>query len=136
MFIVKFFSISKKIASYTSLALILWVTQTGQIQAAETPTGSSGMPEETLSEMVTQMSDSLVTKVKTSSCPDMIQLMDQIKTTSSKPMDPDSIVTKVLNDVKTNPKLKAIIMQKLSEPLLNRMLECNMVPLEALSSKP
>jgi hypothetical protein len=62
--------------------------------------------------------------------------MDQIKTTSSKPMDPDSLVIKVLNDVKTNPKLKAIIIQKLSEPLLNRMLECNMVPLEALSSKP
>jgi hypothetical protein len=136
MFITKSFSTSKKIASYSSLALILWVTQTGQIQAAEAPTGSSRMPEETLSEMVTQMSDSLVTKVKTSSCPEMIQLMDQIKTTSSKPMDPDSIVTKVLNDVKTNPKLKAIIMQKLSEPLLNRMLECNMVPLEALSSKP
>jgi hypothetical protein len=136
MFIAKFFSISKKIASYSSLALILWVTQMVRIQAAETPTGSSGMPEETLAEMVTQMSDSLVTKVKTSSCPDMIQLMDQIKTTSSKPIDPDSIVTKVLNDVKTNPKLKAIIMQKLSEPLLNRMLECNMVPLEALSSKP
>jgi len=132
MFIAKSFSTSKKIASYSSLALILWV-QTGQIQAAEAPTGSSGMPEETLSEMVTQMSDSLVTKVKTSSCPEMIQLMDQIKTTSTKPIDPDSIVTKVLNDVKTNPKLKAIIMQKLSEPLLNRMLECNMVPLEALS---
>jgi hypothetical protein len=133
MFIAKSFSTSKKIASYSSLALILWVTQTGQIQAAEAPTGSSGMPEETLSEMVTQMSDSLVTKVKTSSCPEMILLMDQIKTTSSKPIDPDSIITKVLNDVKTNPKLKAIIMQKLSEPLLNRMLECNMVPLEALS---
>jgi hypothetical protein len=133
MFIAKFFSISKKIVSYSSLALILWVTQMGRIQAAETPTGSSGMPEETLAEMVTQMSDSLVTKVKTSSCPEMVQLMDQIKTTSSKPIDPDSIITKVLNDVKTNPKLKAIIMQKLSEPLLNRMLECNMVPLEALS---
>ncbi|NJM77015.1 MAG: hypothetical protein HC852_16035 [Acaryochloridaceae cyanobacterium RU_4_10] len=109
------------------------MTQTGRIQAAETPTGSSGMPEETLSVMVTQMSDSLVTKVKTSSCPDMIQLLEQIKTTSAKPADPDSIISKVLNDVKTNPKLKAIIIQKLSEPLLNRMLECNMVPLEALS---
>jgi hypothetical protein len=133
MFIAKSFGISQKIASYSSLALILGMTQTGRIQAAETPTGSSGMPEETLSVMVTQMSDSLVTKVKTSSCPDMIQLLEQIKTTSAKPADPDSIISKVLNDVKTNPKLKAIIIQKLSEPLLNRMLECNMVPLEALS---
>ncbi len=134
MFIAKSLMASKKIALYSSLALGLWVTQMPQIQAAETPTGSSGMPEETLSEMIAKMSDSLVAKVKTSSCPDMVQLLDQIKTTSTKPMDPDSIITKVMNDVKTNPKLKAIIMQKLSEPLLNRMLECNMVPLEALSS--
>jgi hypothetical protein len=104
-----------------------------QVHAAEATTGSSGMPEETLSNLVSQISDSLVSKIQTSSCPDMVQLLDQIKGASAKPMDPDSLITKVLNDIKTNPKLKGVVIQKVSEPLLNRLLDCNMVPIDLLA---
>jgi hypothetical protein len=97
-------------------------------------TPNSGLPEESLTDLVNQMSDSLAIRIKGSSCPDMLMFLDQIKATSTKPVDPDSVITKVLADVKTNPKLKAIVIQKLSEPLLNRMLDCNLVPIDLLST--
>jgi hypothetical protein len=110
----------------------LALPQTVQAQASNA-TPNSGLSEESLTDLVNQMSDSLAAKIKGSSCPDMLVILDQIKATSTKPVDPDSVITKVLADVKTNPKLKAIVIQKLSEPLLNRMLDCNMVPIDLLS---
>ncbi len=115
------------------LILNLYALQVVRVQAAEAPSVGSGMDEATLAGLVTQLSDSLATKIKASSCAEMVTLLDQTKASSSKPMDSDSVITRVLNDVKTNPKLKAIIIQKLSEPLLSRMLECNMVPLDVLT---
>jgi hypothetical protein len=104
-----------------------------QVQTDEAPTGSSGLPEETLSNLVSQISDSLASKIQTASCPDMVKLLDEIKAASAKPMDPDSLITKALNDIKTNPKLKGVVIQKVSEPLLNRLLDCNMVPIDLLA---
>lgn len=98
-------------------------------QPANTPT-HSGLPEETLVGFVTQIGDGLAAKVQNSTCPEAVVLLDKIKEASSKAPDQDSLVGKVLLDVKTNPKLKDIIIQKVSAPLLNKLLECNMVPLD------
>jgi hypothetical protein len=122
----------RRLSLGTFLAVILCLT-TLQAQASEAVAGSSGLPEETLAGLVTQLSDSLTSKIQNSSCPEMVQLLDQIKSASAKPIDPDSLITKVLSDIKTNPKLKGIVIQKLSEPLLNRLLDCNMVPLDLLA---
>jgi hypothetical protein len=98
-------------------------------QPASAPT-QSGLPEETLAGFVTQISDGLATKIQGSTCPEAIALLDKIKEASSKAPDQDSLVGKVLLDVKANPKLKDIIAQKVSAPLLNKLLECNMIPLD------
>ncbi|HEY9824057.1 MAG TPA: hypothetical protein V6D19_01310 [Stenomitos sp.] len=113
--------------------LTFGLTQPIRVEAADRGQSGSGLPEEILLEQVTQLSDALATKIQSASCPDMVQLLDQIKNANAKPADPDSLITKVLNDVKTNPKLKGVVIQKLSEPLLNRLLDCNMVPLDLLA---
>jgi hypothetical protein len=100
-------------------------------QPASTPT-HSGLPEETLAGFVTQISDGLAAKIQGSTCPEAVTLLDKIKEASSKAPDQDSLVGKVLLDVKTNPKLKDIIAQKVSAPLLNKLLECNMIPLDLM----
>jgi hypothetical protein len=131
------FSISalRKLSVCAVLMSSLVLPQTAQAQSSNT-TPNSGLPEDSLTDLVNQMSDTLATKIQGSSCPDMLVFLDQIKATSTKPVDPDSVVTKVLADIKTNPKLKAIVIKKLSEPLLNRMLDCNMVPVDLLTPPP
>jgi hypothetical protein len=122
----------RKLSVCAVLMASLVLPQTALAQASDA-TPNSGLPEESLTDLVTQLSDSLAARIQGSSCPDMLLILDQIKTASAKPSDPDSVITKVLADVKTNPKLKAIVIQKLSGPLLNRMLDCNMVPVDLLS---
>jgi hypothetical protein len=131
------FSISalRKLSVCAVLMSSLVLPQTAQAQSSNT-TPNSGLPEDSLTDLVNQMSDTLAAKIQGSSCPDMLVFLDQIKATSTKPVDPDSVVTKVLADIKTNPTLKAIVIKKLSEPLLNRMLDCNMVPVDLLTPPP
>jgi MFS superfamily sulfate permease-like transporter len=100
-------------------------------QPASAPT-HSGLPEETLAGFVTQISDGLATKIQGSTCPEAVALLDKIKEASSKAPDQDSLMGKALLDIKTNPKLKDIIAQKVSAPLLNKLLECNMIPLDLM----
>jgi hypothetical protein len=90
----------------------------------------SGIPEETQIQLVNQFSDQLAVKIQKASCPEVGTLLDQIKESGNKPQDPDSLVGRVLEDMKSNPKLKAIVVQKLGEPMMNRLLDCNMVPLD------
>jgi hypothetical protein len=122
----------RKLSVCAFLMTSLWLPQTVRAESSGVAP-NSGLPEESLTDLVTQLSDSLAAKIQGSSCPDMLLILDQIKSASAKPSDPDSVITKVLADVKTNPKLKAIVIQKLSGPLLNRMLDCNMVPIDLLS---
>jgi hypothetical protein len=106
-----------------------------QVAAFAQPTSAptnSGLPEETLTGFVNQISDGLATKVQNSTCPEAVALLDKIKEASSKAPDQESLVDKVLLDVKTNPKLKGIIAQKVSAPLLDKLLECNMIPLDLM----
>lgn len=121
----------RKLSAYAFLMTSLWLPQTVRADSSSVAP-NSGLPEESLTDLVNQLSDSLAAKIQGSSCPDMLLILDQIKATSTKPPDPDSVITKVLADIKTNPKLKAIVIQKLSQPLLNRMLDCNLVPIDLL----
>jgi hypothetical protein len=94
--------------------------------------GTSVLPEETEIQLVTDLSDKLATQLAGSSCEEFNTLLDDAQTQSNTPQDSTSIIGSVLKDVRTNPKLRAIIMTKLSEPLLNKILDCNLVPLNAL----
>jgi hypothetical protein len=100
-------------------------------QPVSVPT-KSGLPEETLAGFVTQISDGLAAKIQGSTCPEAVVLLDKIKEASSKAPDEESLVGKVLLDVKASPNLRGIIAQKVSAPLLNKLLECNMIPLDLM----
>jgi hypothetical protein len=120
----------QKIFLYSLLTISLLLLQSVVLaQPSSVPT-NSGLPEETLAGFVTQISDGLATKIQSSTCPEAVGLLDKIKEASSKAPDQGSVIGKVLLDVKTNPKLKDIIIQKVSAPMLNKLLECNMVPLD------
>jgi hypothetical protein len=120
----------QKIFLYSFLTISLLLLQSVVLaQPSSVPT-NSGLPEETLAGFVTQISDGLATKIQSSTCPEAVGLLDKIKEASSKAPDQGSVIGKVLLDVKTNPKLKDIIIQKVSAPMLNKLLECNMVPLD------
>jgi hypothetical protein len=94
--------------------------------------GTSVLPEETAIQLVTDLSDKLATQLAGSSCEEFNTLLDDAQTQAKTPQDDTSIIGSVLKDVRTNPKLRTIIMTKLSEPLLNKILDCNLVPLNAL----
>lgn len=113
-------------SALTASLVLPQMTVFGQPSASN----NSGLPEETLAGFVTQISDGLAAKIQNSTCPEAVALLDKIKEASSKAPDQDSLVGKVLLDVKANPKLKDIIIQKVSTPLINKLLECNMVPLD------
>jgi hypothetical protein len=117
----------------SALTASLAVPQRAAFAEASSPT-NSGLPEETLAGFVTQISDGLSTKIQNSTCPEAVALLDKIKEASTKAPDQDSLVGKVFLDVKTNPKLKDIIIQKVSAPMLNKLLECNMIPLDLAGS--
>jgi hypothetical protein len=120
----------QKIFLYSLLTISLLLLQSVVLaQPSSVPT-NSGLPEETLAGFVTQISDGLATKIQSSTCPEAVGLLDKIKEASGKAPDQGSVIGKVLLDVKTNPKLKDIIIQKVSAPMLNKLLECNMVPLD------
>jgi hypothetical protein len=122
----------RKTALRLSLMLTCLLPQvTAFAQPASAPT-NSGLPEETLTGFVNQISDGLAAKIQNSTCPEAVALLDKIKEASSKAPDQESLVGKVLLDVKMNPKLKGIIAQKVSAPLLDKLLECNMIPLDLM----
>ncbi|MCM1985289.1 hypothetical protein [Lyngbya confervoides] len=92
------------------------------------------LPEEVATDLVNQLSDQLATKLNSSSCADFNTLLDNAQADSANPnRDTDSIESQVLNDVKANPKLRAIVITKLGEPLLGKILDCNLIPLGALT---
>jgi hypothetical protein len=120
----------QKIFLYSLLTISLLLLQSVVLAQPSSAPTNSGLPEETLAGFVTQISDGLATKIQSSTCPEAVGLLDKIKEASSKAPDQGSVIGKVLLDVKTNPKLKDIIIQKVSAPMLNKLLECNMVPLD------
>jgi hypothetical protein len=123
---------SRKIVLRFALIASCILSQTAAFaQPASAPT-KSGLPEETLASFVTQISDGLATKIQGSTCPEAVALLDKIKAASSKAPDEESLVGKVLLDVKASPNLRSIIAQKVSVPLLNKLLECNMIPLDLM----
>lgn len=97
-----------------------------------TPANQSGIPEETQIQLVNQFSDQLAAKITNASCPELGTILDQVKNSGSQPTDPNSLVGKLLEDIKSNPKLKSIIVQKMGGTMVNRLLDCNMVPMDLI----
>jgi cytoskeletal protein RodZ len=102
--------------------------------SSTTPSNKSGIPEETQIQLVTQFSDQVAARLQKATCPEVATLLDEVKAAGNKPQDPNSLVGRLLDDMKNNPKLKSIVIQKLSEPMMTRLLECNMVPINWIQS--
>ena len=92
----------------------------------------SALPEEVEIKLVNQLSDKLALKLDESSCPEFNELLDGAQADAASDTQGSSIITQVLEDVKTNPKLRTIVITKLGEPLLKRTLDCNLTPVRTL----
>ncbi len=99
-----------------------------------TALAESALPEDVEIKLVDQLSDTLVVKLNESSCPEFNELLDGAQDDAANGNQGSSIVTQVLEDVKTNPKLRTIVISKLGEPLLKRTLDCNLTPIGSLGN--
>ncbi len=110
-----------------TLVASVGVAQPSRAQAA------SPFPEEMLTSTVQQMSDSLASYIAGASCAEVASLVKLIPTDGgSSPPDPSSIIGSVMLTVKNSPNLQSTIATRVGPPLINKMLECNMVPVELL----
>ena len=74
----------------------------------------SALPEEVEIKLVNSMSDTLATRLNESNCADFNELLDGAQADAEKGSQ-SGIITQVLEDVKTNPKLRTIVITKLGE---------------------
>jgi len=94
---------------------------------------ASPFPEEMMTSTVQQMSDSLATYISGSSCSQLVSIVKMIPTDGSNPApDPNSIIGSVMLTVKNSPNLQSTIATRVGPPLISKMLECNMVPVDLL----
>jgi hypothetical protein len=89
-----------------------------------------------LSGLVNQVSDLLVTRINSGTCQDFATLIGQVKDSANTPPDPNSTFTGLLNQVQASEPLKGIVVAKVGPAMVNRLLACNMVPVNALTSAP
>ena len=119
-------------ASICALALVpmeLGFAQT-ESDASSTPV----LPEEDAIPLVTDLSTELATRISGASCQEFNDLLDRAQAEANDPnRDETSLINQVLGDVRTSPKLRSITVEKLGEPLLNKILDCNLVPVNALT---
>ena len=92
----------------------------------------SALPEAVEIKLVNQLSDKLALKLTEANCPEFNEILDGAQADAANGDQGSSIINQVLEDVKTNPKLRTIVITKLGEPLLKRTLDCNLTPVGAL----
>jgi hypothetical protein len=96
-------------------------------------TQPSSLPPDTLVSIVTQISDMLASTVSSGSCQDFSNLLAKVPAGGGTAPDPNSMIGQVLLSVQKDPKLKSIVVSKVGPALVTKLIDCNMVPLDALS---
>jgi hypothetical protein len=118
------------VGAIASLAMLIVVQPQQSLAQSAAP---AGIPEETLTGIVNQVSDSLVNKLTTGTCDDLTALLTKVQNSGTTPADPSSPIEQVMQSVKTNAKLKGIVVSKVGGPLINKLFECNKIPADLLS---
>ncbi|MBW4550613.1 MAG: hypothetical protein KME35_05810 [Aphanocapsa sp. GSE-SYN-MK-11-07L] len=96
-------------------------------------TQPSSLPPDTLVNLVTQISDMLANTLSSGSCQDFSNILTKVPTGGGTAPDPNSMIGQVLLSVQKDPKLKSIVVSKVGPSLVTKLIDCNMVPLDALS---
>jgi hypothetical protein len=96
-------------------------------------TQPASLPPDTLVSIVTQISDMLASTVSTGSCQDFSGILAKVPANGGAAPDPNSMIGQVLLSVQKDPKLKSIVVSKVGPALVTKLIDCNMVPLDALS---
>ena len=128
--LIRFSRVLGCICGASLLSIMVLPIGLGVAQDEEAPV----LPEEDAIPIVTDLSMSLATKISGASCQEFNDLLDKAQAEANDPnRDETSITNQILKDVRTSPKLRAITVEKLGEPLLNKILDCNLVPVNALT---
>jgi hypothetical protein len=96
-------------------------------------TQPSSLPPDTLVSLVTQISDMLANTLSSGSCQDFSNILAKVPTGGGTAPDPNSMIGQVLLSVQKDPNLKSIVVSKVGPSLVTKLIDCNMVPLDALS---
>lgn len=92
------------------------------------------LPEEQGLPLVTQISGDLGTKISGASCQEFNQLLDEAQAEAKDPnRDETTLMNQLLKSVQTNPKYRSIVLENMGAPLINKILDCNLVPVKALT---
>ncbi|MEM9136735.1 MAG: hypothetical protein AAGB01_05245 [Cyanobacteria bacterium P01_F01_bin.42] len=97
------------------------------------PVGALGEEKASIQD-VEQLSNALATVISTSDCPAFNQILDDAQANQDGSEEDESLQTiqQLLTDAKTNSAAQSIMIANLGDPLLNRVLDCNLIPLSAL----
>ncbi len=102
-------------------------------QPTHAQTQPSSLPPDTLISIVTQVSDMLANTVSSGSCQDFSNLLTKVPAGGGTAPDPNSMIGQVILSVQKDPNLKSIVVSKVGPSLVTKLIDCNMVPLDALS---
>ncbi|MDG2990972.1 hypothetical protein L3556_08535 [Candidatus Synechococcus calcipolaris G9] len=94
----------------------------------------SALPDDVMNSTVTQVSDALAEHISTSSCQEFSELIKLIPTDGGTPPDASSIMGQLVLSIKDSSNLQGIISSKVGPPLISKMVACNMIPIELLTS--
>lgn len=122
-------SMLKKINQW-GVAVILGSLCLGGVPAQ----AQSALPDDVMNSTVTQVSDSLAAYINTSSCQEFSELVKMIPTDGGTPPDQGSIMGQLLLSIKDSANLQGIISSKVGPPLITKMVSCNMIPIDLLTT--
>lgn len=98
-------------------------------------TAEPALPEDVAMTLIDDLSNKLAIKLNTADCPAFNEILDDAQSDAANRTQQSAVIMQMLEDVKTNPNLRTIVLTKLSEPLLQKTLDCNLVPVAALGSE-
>jgi hypothetical protein len=91
------------------------------LASAATVPGSAQMRAQMQTKIVTDAANSFVTKIQGESCSDFAAMLAKSKSGNSSP-------SKAATMMKSNPDARTQFVNIVAAPLLNKMIDCNLVP--------
>lgn len=86
-------------------------------------------------ELITTVSQQMATNLQTKSCQEFSALLSAAQASQTQTSDHTSIVDQaidqLLTSVRTKPELRSILVSNLGPPLVNKLIDCRMVPIHA-----
>ena len=123
----------KSLTSVGTTSLWMALASTLPLNAWAQDAATSTAPTEQETQLVNTVSDLLANKISTDECPAIRTLAGKLSTSDDSSLDTTSTVGQVLTAVKTKPELQSIVVAKVGQPLISKLLTCGMITPDLLN---